>query len=1150
MSDPFVHLHVHSEFSLLDGAAKIEPLVQAAVADGQPALAITDHGVCYGLIEFYKTCKSHGIKPILGIEAYMARNSVEERPKRKSKKKADDGGGEDDKGQKLYYHLTILAENNEGYQNLMKLSSDAFIKGWYRKARVDWDILSDHSKGLIATSGCLGGVVLQELLHGNDDEALAAAARLQDIFGQENFFIELQDHGIADQIKTNPQLIEIAKTLSAPLLATNDSHYVNHSDAQAHDALLCVQTNARIHENDRFKFHGDNFYLKSANEMRAIFDEVPDACDNTLLIAERVDIEIEFGRDLTPVFPIPDGYIDEEDYLRSLVIEGAQKRWALTDEVINRLDYELDVITTMGFSGYFLIVWDLVQHARSVGIRMGPGRGSAGGCAIAFALGITEIDPLQWGLLFERFLNPERVSMPDIDIDFDSRYRDHMINYVSHKYGEDRVAQVITFGSIKSRQAVRDAARVMDLPFLEGDKIAKALPPLLFGRDTPIKACLVEDPKHKQGYEQAFRFRNLYEVDDIAHGIIDIAKGLEGLRKSDGIHAAAVVISPDTLTNYVPVQKKTDKPLATQYEMHALEELGLLKMDFLAVKNLDSLTDTVRLIKERHGIELDLMKLPLDDPGVFEMLSEGDTTAVFQLESKDMKALLRSLMPRDFEDIAAVIALYRPGPLAANMHIDYADRRNNRASVQPFHPDATDLLVETYGLMIFQEQLMTVAQRFAGYSLGEGYQLVKTCAKKLPEAMEEERGRFIAGVTERYDLALGEQLFDTVAEFAHYAFNKSHSYGYAYIAYQTAYLKRHYPVEYMSAVLNTVQSDHDRLGRYLSYARQMGLEVKSPDINLSTHEFMPVDDQCIVFGLAGVKGIGLDSAYDIASERDNGPYASFFDYIDRVPKRAINKRVLEALIQTGAFDSLGHPRKGLLNIMPDALKTATKDRKAEAKGDVRLFDIDPEVHTQGIPDLDFEETELLRLEKELLGVYVSGHPLDSLLDQLDDCTTHTIASINELEEGAPAPKDVIIAGLITDVTERVTRKGDSMMNFTLEDITGEINCVVFPQQYTLFSRFIVTDDIVMVEAELKENRGSLDAILRSVNVLQKAQQRSGCVHVYVPDAFPMATIREALAASEGPLDVVLHSDLIGVRKYDTTVDIEKFKKALSLSLEA
>ena len=1427
MTDPFVHLHVHSEFSLLDGAAKVEPLVKAAAADGQPALAITDHGVCYGLIDFYKACKKYDIKPILGIEAYMARHSVADRPKKgKSSKSGDEG--EDSAGQKLFHHLTVLAETNTGYQNLIKLSSDAYLKGYYRKPRVDWDILSEHAAGLIATSGCLGGVVLQELLHDNFDEALASAARLQDIFGSDNFFMEIQDHGIPEQIRTNPQLIDIGSRIGAPIVGTNDLHYVNHSDAIAHDALLCqpagtevlmadgsivkiedieigdsvkawdgserrgqikdgvvsltgsyyhigdivrvaasdsnssytsdhiciarldsdltdgkyvtymmakggsyrightqwrrdrqkarpgggmlgpvcrvdeqladaiwildvhateheareqelwisyqygiptwsyskikhgaprapyyaslwnragdltckalaclqdfgrdikypfydradgakpsqrrpqairacnlldgmlvcvpeetttmcndgagvwhpikttrepyigmvfsldvdthhtyiadgivthncVQTSAKISDDDRFKFHGNDFYLKSSQEMRRLFEDVPGACDNTLLIAERADVQIEFGRDLTPAFPVPEGFASEDDYLRHLVLEGAQKKWTLTEEVVNRLHYELDVITSMGFSGYFLIIWDLVQHARKVGIRLGPGRGSAGGCAIAYALDVIEIDPLKWNLLFERFLNPERVSMPDIDLDFDSRYRDHMINYVSQKYGSDRVAQIITFTQIKSRQAVRDAARVMGLPFSDGDRVAKALPPLTFGRDTPIEACLTLDPKHAQGYEQAFRFRELYNVDPTAKSVIDIAKGLEGLRKSDGMHAGAVVIAPSPLTDYTPIQKKTDKPLTTQYEMHGIEELGLLKMDFLAVKNLDSLTDAVRWVKERHGIELDLMGLPLDDPGVYEMLGEGDTTAVFQLESPDMKALLRSLAPQNFEDIAAVIALYRPGPLAANMHVDYADRRNGRASVEVFHPDARDLLSETYGLMVFQEQLMTVAQKFAGYSLGEGYQLVKTCAKKLPEAMEQERERFVSGVAERYGEELGEQLFDTVSEFSNYAFNKSHSYGYAYIAYQTAYLKRYYPVEYMSAVLNTVQTDHARLSKYLAHARQIGLEVRSPDINKSTHEFRPISDTCIVFGLAGVKGIGDEPARDIANERNNGDYSSFFDYLNRAPKRCINKKVLETLIMTGAFDSLGHDRKGLMQVMPGALKTQLKDRKTETMGDVRLFEIEPEVHTQDVPNLGFSSEELLRMEKDLLGVYVSGHPLDNLTDVLDECTTHNIEWINELEEGDQAPRHVVIAGLITSAVERVTRKGDLMMNFTLEDLTGSINCVAFPEQYGRHLAILEEDNVIAINAELKPGRGAMDAILRSAELLQKPQQRSGRAHVAIPLGYPEETVMRAARAAPGLAPLVVHSGLT-VREESVTVDIDKLKDALS-----
>nr|MTA42866.1 DNA polymerase III subunit alpha [Actinomycetota bacterium] len=800
MPDSFTHLHLHTEFSMLDGAARVGDVVAAAAADGQPAVGITDHGNMYGVLDFYKAAKEVGVKPIIGSELYQAYDHRTERPTRRGR--MDDSGGEAEGGRKAYYHLTALAESSVGYKNLIQLSSRAFLEGYYMKPKVDWELLEEHHEGLIVTSGCLGGQVLQALMNGDERGALEKAARLQDIFGRDNFFVEIQDHGIPEQKTTNPQLLEIARAIKAPLVATNDSHYVHQHDAVSHDALLCVQTGSLMSDPDRFKFHGDQHYLKSAAEMRWLFDEVPEACDNTLWIAERCNVEIEFGNPQLPNFPLPEGFTDGAEYLRHLTFEGAKQRWGETvpDHIVERLVYELQVIADMGFSSYFLIVWDLIKHARDNNIRVGPGRGSAAGCAVAYTLRITDLDPIEYDLLFERFLNPSRSSMPDIDMDFDSRYRDEMIRYAAEKYGRDHVAQIVTFSTIKARAAVRDAARVLGYPYAVGDKVAKLMPPLVMGRDTPLYACLEEHPKFTDGFKMASDLRDIYANDNDARQVIDVARGLEGLRRQDGIHAAAVVITKEPLTEYLPIQRKPEAgsdpdlaPVVTQYEMHGVEELGLLKMDFLGLRNLDVITDTLAMLVITQGIDVDIDTIPLDDDLTLAMLRNGDSIGVFQLEGGPMRALMRSLAPTSFEDVAALVALYRPGPMAANMHNDYADRKNGRKPIDYLHDDLAELLGDTYGLMIYQESVMRVAQKFAGYSLADADNLRKACGKKVRELIQKEREKFVEGCdAEGYGREIGSALFDVIEPFADYAFNKSHSYGYGLIAYQTAYLKAHY----------------------------------------------------------------------------------------------------------------------------------------------------------------------------------------------------------------------------------------------------------------------------------------------------------------------------------------------------------------------
>ncbi len=1114
----FTHLHTHTEFSMLDGAARVKDLVQAAVDDGQPALGITDHGNMYGVLDFYAACRAAGINPVIGTEAYMAAESRHERPVRKGK--VDDTGGDVAGGEKLYYHLTLLAESTEGYRNLLKLSSAAYLEGYYYKPRLDWELLERHSTGLIATTGCLGGVVLQALLADDRIKAETLAGRLQDIFGKGNLFVELQDHGLPEQQKTNPALVEIARHIGAPLLATNDSHYTHREDHVAHDALLCVQTGALIEDPKRFKFEGEEHYLKSAAEMRHLFSELPEACDNTLLIAERANVEIDFGRPSLPKFPVPDEFVGvtyEEraaGYLRQLSIDGAKERYGhpVPAEVMQRLDYELGVIGDMGFSAYFLVVWDLIRFARSKGIRVGPGRGSAAGCLVAYCLQIVDLDPIKYDLLFERFLNPGRIQMPDIDMDFDERYRGDMIKYAADRYGSDHVAQIVTFSTIKARAAVRDAARVLGYPYIVGDKIAKAMPPLLMGRDTPLAACLDRTEGHEDGFAAAGELRVMYETDAEAKKVIDVAKGLEGLRRQDGIHAAAVVITDEPLTEYVPVQRKPDgnnpddAPVVTQYEMHGVEDLGLLKMDFLGLRNLSVIERALDLIEVSTGARPDIDTIPLDDPDTFAMLCRGDSMGVFQLEGGPMRSLMRSLAPTSFDDVAALVALYRPGPMAANMHRDYADRKNGRQVVSYLHPDLEDVLGDTYGLMIYQESVMRVAQKIAGYDLSEADNLRKACGKKIRALIQAEREKFVAGcVATGYEESLGTDLFDIIEPFADYAFNKSHAYGYGFIAYQTAWLKAHYPVEYFASLLTSVKDNKDKTAVYLAECRTMGIEVLVPDVNRSLAEFAAdfsdgegtVGAQgdrpgAITFGLAAVRNVGEGLVGLIVAEREAaGPFADFYDFCQRVDPQVLNKRTLDSLIKAGGFDSLGHPRQGLCLVYEEIVDRTLERRREHDAGVVSLFaslETETEGQTTGfgdtripIADTEFDKSQRLAFEKEMLGLYISDHPLMGLegsLGRLTDCTLAELRDIDPDPSGGAGGgfggegQVRLVGGVVTELKRRYTKKGDLMATFVLEDLNASIEVFVFPKSMADYGALLDDDAVVVLKGrvDLRDDR--------------------------------------------------------------------------------
>ena len=924
---------------------------------------------------------------------------------------------------------------------------------------------------------------------GDEAEALTRAGRLQDIFGKDNLFVEIQDHGIDRQRQTMPGLLAISRKLGAPLLATNDSHYVAREDAKAHDALLCVQTNSMMSDPTRFKFDGEEHYLKSADEMRRLFPEsdYPGACDNTLLIAERCNVEIEFGKPLLPRFPLPDGFTEDSAYLKHLTLEGAKARWGqqLPDAVLERVAFELQVIEDMGFSSYFLIVWDLIKHARDKSIRVGPGRGSAAGCCVAYCLRITDLDPIKYDLLFERFLNPSRISMPDIDMDFDSRYRDEMIRYAAERYGRDRVAQIVTFSTIKARAAVRDAARVLGYPYALGDKVAKLMPPLIMGRDTPLHACLEKTEKFEEGFKMAGELRSVYESDSDARAVIDVATGLENLRRQDSIHAAAVVITDQPVTEYAPVQRKPesgqdpeDAPIVTQYEMNGIESLGLLKMDFLGLRNLDVIEDALELIRDVRGEEVDIDAVALDDDATLAMLRRGESIGVFQLEGGPMRALMRSLAPTSFDDIAALVALYRPGPMGANMHNDYADRKNGRKPVAYLHPDLEETLGDTYGLMIYQESVMRVAQKVAGYSLAEADNLRKACGKKIREMIRAERDKFVAGCERTgYGRDLGDQLFDIIEPFADYAFNKSHAYGYGLIAYQTAWLKAHYPVEYLAALLTSVKDSQDKAAIYLAECRTMGIEVRVPDINLSVSKFTAVPPPpeeaaagtlgSIPFGLSAVRNVGEGVTDLILAQREaGGPFVDFYDFCERVDTAALNKRTVEALIKSGAFDLLGHTRKGLLAAYERIIDLTVAKRKQHDMGAMSLFDsIDDGPVFDDRPRIDEGELDKklkLAFEKEMLGLYISDHPLMGVESSLRRRTDGTVDEILGGEEETVCS----VGGVVTGLQRKWTKRGDLMAVFQLEDLRGAIEVMVFPKTMTEHGHKLEDDAIVIVRGRV------------------------------------------------------------------------------------
>jgi DNA polymerase-3 subunit alpha len=1050
-SDSFVHLHNHTEFSLLDGASRIRDLVGRAAEQGSPAVAVTDHGVMFGALDFYQAARAAEVKPIIGVEAYVAPASRFDRER-----------GDDDEA---YRHLTVLARDAVGYKNLLQVVTDASIQGFYHRPRTDKEFLAEHSKGLTALSGCLASETARLLLAGNHDRAKQVVSDYRDLFGPGNFYLELQDHGIPEQQRLNPLLLELSAQTGIPVVATNDIHYTERDDARPHDVLLCIQQQKVQSDTARLKFDTDEFYLKTPEEMRALFSQWPEACDATLAIAESVDLSMEFGTLHLPRFDPPDG-MSLDAYLSRLVYEGAAVRYGeVSTEIRARIDAELSVIGNMGFAGYFLIVWDLIRFARERGIRVGPGRGSAAGSVVSYCLRITDLDPLKYGLIFERFLNPERKQMPDIDMDFDVRGRDQVIQYVADRYGADHVAQIITFQTIKGKQGIRDAARVLGFPASMGDRLCKMYPPAVLGREYSIEDALKLSPE----------LRDAYEKEPEAREVVDTARALEGLRREDSVHAAGVVIGDVPLVNYLPLKLTKDsrddsRRVVTQFDMHGVEKLGLLKMDFLGLRNLSVIEDTVRLLADR-GTPVDVDHLPLDDGPTYEMLRKGDTVGVFQLEGGGMRSLIRQLEPDRFEDLMALNALYRPGPLNAGMHIEYAERKHGRRPVTYPHEDLKDILEDTYGIMVYQEQVMQMAVRMAGYSMGQADLLRKAMGKKIREELIPHRNTFVAGAVERgHQQRLAESIFDLIVPFADYGFNASHACAYALVGYQTAYLKRHHPLEYMSALLTSVEGDKDNKPFYLNAARVMGIRVLPPDVNESVEHFAPAGED-VRYGLAAVRNVGEGAVQQIILARKNkGAFTSFKDFCEKVEPGVLHKKILESLILAGAYDSLGYTRRGLLEGYERVVTPIIGRRRAEASGQESLFGGDAGVQLDEIDEsrvitaVEFDRDDLLRQEKEMLGQYVTDHPLLAVKDTLARVTSMEIVELSGPEIG---DGDILtLGGIIGSVGRKFTKRGEQYAVVRLEDLTGGVGVVVFPSLYEQTAGLIAPDRIVLVKGRV------------------------------------------------------------------------------------
>lgn len=1084
MSDNFVHLHNHTDYSLLDGAARVPDLTRAAAEQGMTALAITDHGYMFGAYKFWQAANANGIKPIIGLEGYLTPGTHRTDPTRVQ---FAQGGGDDVSARGAYTHITLWSETTEGMHNLFRLASLASLEGQLGKwPRADRELLQKHGKGLIATTGCPSGEVQTRLRLGQYREAVQAAADFRDIFGPENYFVELMDHGIEIEKRTRDDLLRLAKDLNLPLVATNDVHYTNEGDSHTHEAMLCTQSGSVLSDptydqgGKRFAFSGTGYYLKSAAEMRHLFRDLPEACDNTLAIAERCqnDFEPSVGKYM-PHFPVAEGQTE-----RSLFVEEVQKGLHLRygavipAEVQERANYEIEIICMKGYPGYFLVVADFIQWAKDNGIRVGPGRGSGAGSMCAYAMRITDLDPIEHGLLFERFLNPERDSMPDFDIDFDDRRREEVVRYVEGKYGPEYVTQIVTYGTYKPKNSIKDAARVLGYPYSTGDRITKAMPATTQGKDVPLKELFnAENPRYAEGEE----FRRLKQSDPEVAATYDLATGIEGITRQWGVHAAGVIMSSAPTMDVIPIHRRlADGVLITQFDYGACEDLGLVKMDFLGLKNLTILSDAVANIERAGKGTVTLEELPLDDEKTFTLLQNADTLGVFQLDGDGLRGLIKLMKPDTFADISATIALYRPGPMGMESHTNYALRKNRRQPVTPIHPELEEVLQEvlseTYGLIVYQEQVMEIAQKVAGYTLGQADLLRRAMGKKKKAVLDKEYEHFERGMRESgYSQDAILTLWRTLLPFADYAFNKSHSAAYGMVSYFTAYLKANYPVEYMAALLTAVADDKDKLALYLNECRRMGVSVLQPDINESQRVFTAVGD-VIRFGFEAISGVGADLAATIVSVRESAePFESFEQFVKAMPSTAITKKSLEALIKAGAFDSLGHPRRGLALVYEDIANETRKTNRREEAGEFDLFGDELRVPVD-IPKEEWPKKELLAFEREMLGLYVSDHPLTGMDEQLSlyrdvQAADLAVADEDEMNDPHGQQRIVTLSGLAASVDRRVSKKGAAWGTLVLEDMTGQLSCLVFPKAYEKVQQFMIQDTVVIAQGKVSYRDG-------------------------------------------------------------------------------
>ena len=1053
----FTHLHVHTEYSLLDGSSKIKELLPRAKELGMDSIAITDHGVMYGVIDFYKKAKEVGIKPILGCEIYVAPGSRFDR--------------EQARGEDRYYHLVLLAENNQGYKNLMKIVTRGFTEGYYYKPRVDYEVLEKYHEGIIALSACLAGEIPNKILKEDFDGARAAARKMRDIFGENNFFLELQDHGIREQTQVNTSLIRLSKELGIPMVVTNDVHYIREEDAIPHDLLLCIQTGKKVSDKDRMRYEGGQYYLKSEEEMQKVFPYAREAMDNTHKIAERCNVEIVFGEQKVPKFDVPEGY-DAFSYLKELCETGLVKRYGdpPPKELQERLSYELSTIRNMGYVDYFLIVWDFIRFAKSQGIAVGPGRGSAAGSIVSYCLEITNIDPIRYQLIFERFLNPERVSMPDIDIDFCYERRQEVIDYVYEKYGKDKVVQIVTFGTMAARMAVRDVGRVLDIPYAQVDNVAKMIPMEL---GITIEKALKSNPELRQAYES----------DEVVKNLVDMSMRLEGLPRHTSIHAAGVVIGSKPLDEFVPLSRGADNVITTQFTMTTIEELGLLKMDFLGLRTLTVIQDAARMIGRKLGQDFSIDTIDYDDAKVYEMIGQGKTEGVFQLESAGMKSFMKELKPTNLEDVIAGISLYRPGPM--DFIPKYIKGKQNQDSIQYTCPELEEILAPTYGCIVYQEQVMQIVRSLGGYTLGRSDLVRRAMSKKKASVMEKERQNFVYGNEEEgvpgcihrgISEKTANKIYDDMIDFAKYAFNKSHAAAYAVVSYQTAFLKYYYPVEYMAALMTSVIHNPSKVAEYILSSRKMQIEILPPDINFGESEFS-ADHGAIRYGLSAIKSLGAPMIRAIVEERkENGKYQSLRDFIERMSGRELNKRAIENLIKAGALDQVAGNRRQKLMVYAEIVDAVNQEKKNAMTGQMSLFDLisdeEKEAYEIQMPKVEeYSKEELLSFEKEVLGVYISGHPLEEYEERWrKNITARTVDFQIDEELGTSKARDgeiAVIGGIITNKTVKYTRNNKVMAFLTIEDLVGTVEVVVFPNDYEKNVQKMEEDSKVFIRGKVQ-----------------------------------------------------------------------------------